>query len=166
MNTTKLVVIGLTISAALASGLMAGVFFAFSSFVMKALGRIPSAEGISAMQSINVLAVRSGFLVVFMGTALACLTLVVISFWRLDAPAGWLALAGGATYLLGGFLVTAVCNVPMNDSLAALTPSDPSAATYWAVYLRDWTFWNHIRTAACFVSSGLFTLSLMLSERP
>ena len=36
------------------SALVAGVFFAFSSFVMKVLARVPSAEGIAAMQSINV----------------------------------------------------------------------------------------------------------------
>lgn len=39
----------LTVIAALASALMGGVFFAFSSFVMPALGRIPPAEGIRAM---------------------------------------------------------------------------------------------------------------------
>ncbi len=43
----------LTFVAALGCGLVAGVFFAFSTFVMKALGRVPSAAGISVMQSIN-----------------------------------------------------------------------------------------------------------------
>ena len=33
--------------AALGCGLMAGVFFAFSTFVMKALSRIPQGEGIA-----------------------------------------------------------------------------------------------------------------------
>jgi uncharacterized membrane protein len=44
----------LTLVAALGCGLMAGVFFAFSAFVMKALARLPLAQGIAAMQSINV----------------------------------------------------------------------------------------------------------------
>ena len=43
----------LTISSALGSGLMAGVFFAFSTFVMRALARRPFAEGIGAMQELN-----------------------------------------------------------------------------------------------------------------
>jgi uncharacterized membrane protein len=43
-----------TLVAALGCGLMAGLFFAFSLSVMKALARLPSAEGIVAMQSINV----------------------------------------------------------------------------------------------------------------
>lgn len=46
-----------TLIAALGCGLVAGVFFAFSSFVMPALKRLPPAQGISAMQSINRLAV-------------------------------------------------------------------------------------------------------------
>ena len=47
----------LTVVAALGCGLNAGVFFAFSSFVMKALARLQPALGIAAMQSINLVAV-------------------------------------------------------------------------------------------------------------
>jgi uncharacterized membrane protein len=46
-----------TLATALGCGLVAGVFFAFSSFVMPALKRLPPAQGIAAMQSINKLAV-------------------------------------------------------------------------------------------------------------
>ena len=38
--------IALTLVTALGCGLAAGIFFAFSTFVMKALARIPSAQGI------------------------------------------------------------------------------------------------------------------------
>ena len=47
----------LTMVAALGCRLNAGVFFAFSSFVMKALARLQPAQGIAAMQSINQMAV-------------------------------------------------------------------------------------------------------------
>ena len=40
-------------AALLGSALIGGIFFAFSSFVMKALARVPSSEGIETMQSIN-----------------------------------------------------------------------------------------------------------------
>jgi uncharacterized membrane protein len=39
---------------ALSSGLVAGTFFAFSTFVMRALDRLPSAQAIAAMQAVNV----------------------------------------------------------------------------------------------------------------
>jgi len=47
----------LTLLAALGSGLVGGVFFGFSGFVMKALVRLRPGQGIAAMQSINVVAV-------------------------------------------------------------------------------------------------------------
>jgi hypothetical protein len=39
-----------------------GVFFAFSSFVMKALARLQPAQGTVAMQSINLMAVTPAFM--------------------------------------------------------------------------------------------------------
>jgi uncharacterized membrane protein len=30
----------------------------------------------------------------------------------------------------------------------------------WAAYLKDWTFWNHVRTVASVVASGLFVAAL------
>ena len=151
----------LTFVGALATGLMGGVFFAFSTFVMKALGRIPASEGISAMQSINVVVERSSFLIVFLGATVTCLTLAVASFWHPASPAGRFALAGAVVYLLGCILVTMVCNVPMNNALGTMPATAPATATYWTtIYLRDWTFWNHVRTAACLLSSGLLTWAL------
>ena len=163
MNTMKLL-FGLTFTTALATGLMAGVFFAFSTFVMKALGRIPAAEGISAMQSINVVVERSGFLVVFLGAAVTCIALAILSFWRLGSHSGWFVLAGAAVYLLGCIVVTMIFNVPMNNALAAMPAADAATATYWTkTYLRDWKFWNHVRTLACLLSSGLLTWALRCS---
>ena len=39
----------LVVATALACGLMSGAFYAFSSFVMAGLGRLPSEQGIAAM---------------------------------------------------------------------------------------------------------------------
>jgi uncharacterized membrane protein len=62
---------GLTLFAALGCGLVAGVFFAFSTFVMKALARLPAPQGIAAMQSINVIVINPWFMTAFLGTAAA-----------------------------------------------------------------------------------------------
>ena len=50
----------LVMATALACGLMSGAFYAFSSFVMAGLKRLPTEQGIAAMQSINVTAVALG----------------------------------------------------------------------------------------------------------
>ncbi|MGH8722014.1 MAG: hypothetical protein ACREU4_08520, partial [Burkholderiales bacterium] len=69
----------LTLLAALGCGLMAGAFFAFSSFVMRALARLPPAQGIAAMQSINVAVIAPLFMLALFGTGLACAVLAVSS---------------------------------------------------------------------------------------
>src|SRR5947208_15853603 len=77
---------GLTILTALGAGLNAGVFFAFSSFVMKALRRLPASQGISAMNAINKAAPTAWFMTAFVGTALAAVALAVSAFRRLGQP--------------------------------------------------------------------------------
>ena len=47
-------ILPITVLAAVGSGLMAGLLFAFSNFVMKALTRLPPEQGMAAMQLINV----------------------------------------------------------------------------------------------------------------
>jgi uncharacterized membrane protein len=69
------VLFALTFVSALGCGLMAGVFFAFSAFVMKALSHLPAAQGIAAMQSINVAAITPLFMAALFGTAVGCLVL-------------------------------------------------------------------------------------------
>jgi uncharacterized membrane protein len=70
-------VVALTLVTALGCGLNAGVFFAFSGFIMHGLRRLPAPPGITAMQSINVTAVTPAFMSVLFGTALACLAAIV-----------------------------------------------------------------------------------------
>ena len=81
MATVDDVLFALTLFAALGCGLMAGFFFAFSASVMKALARLPAAEGIAAMQSINVAVINPVFLGAFLGTTALCLLVMVASLW-------------------------------------------------------------------------------------
>jgi len=151
-----------TLGTALGCGLSAGVFFAFSAFVMPALGRLPSGQGIAAMQSINKLAVTPAFMTALFGSALACAGLAAWSVmaWG-ERPAPWL-LAGGLLYLVGAIVVTIAANVPLNDALAATRPDGTGAADRWNGYLRRWTAWNHLRTAAALAATGLLIVALQL----
>lgn len=147
-------------AAALGSGLVAGIFFAFSTFVMVALGRLPQANGISAMQSINVVVINPIFLSVFMGTAALCIALTLAAFFGWSHPRSAYLIAGSLLYFAGTFLVTMIFNVPLNDALAAVTPGSADGANVWARYLSVWTNWNHVRTAAALAASMLFILAL------
>ena len=129
----------LTLISALGSGLMAGFFFAFSVSVMKALGRLPPAQGIAAMQSINVVVINPVFLIAFFGTAVSCVAVVISALRAWPGPGAAYLLAGGLLYLVGSFLVTIVFNVPRNDALEAVDPMSTDGAALWASYLTVWT---------------------------
>jgi len=151
-----------TLLAALGSGLIAGLFFAFSVSVMRALSRIPAPAGIAAMQSINIVVINPWFFSAFFGTAVLSIAAIVVALMRWQDPRAAYLLAGGIVYLVGTILVTMVCNVPRNNALAALAPESPEAAKYWLNYLSTWTAWNHVRTSAPLVSAALFTWAFRL----
>lgn len=139
---------------AVGAGIIAGVFFAFSNFVMKALGHLPAEHGVAAMQRVNVVVMNPLFLAVFVGTALLCGIVAVGAFFSWGTARAALLLMAGASYLVGCFGVTAACNVPRNERLARLAPASSEAGAYWPVYLREWLWWNHVRTAAAVVTSA------------
>jgi len=154
----------LTLFSALGCGLVAGAFFAFSTFVMNALARLPAAQGIAAMQSINVSVINPLCGVVFLGTAAACVLLAVSSLLRWRDPGAAYLLAGSLLYLVGTVLVTIVFNVPRNDALAAVAPASAEGASLWANYGAGWTAWNHVRTVAALAAAASLTVALCLSR--
>ena len=153
-------VFALTFVAALGSGVVGGAFFAFSSFVMKALARLPAPHGVAAMQSVNVAVINAWFLLPFLGTAGICLVLALSSVIEWHTPGAGHALVGSLLYLLGTFLVTLAFNVPRNNRLAAVDPASAEGADYWHDYLRSWTSWNHVRTVTALAASAAFIAAL------
>ncbi|BCM91002.1 hypothetical protein IAD21_02866 [Abditibacteriota bacterium] len=151
----------LKLFSALGCGLMAGVFFAFSVFVMSGLGRLPASQGIAAMQSINITVINPVFMLVFMGTALSCLLLGIIALVRWNQPGSAFLLAGSLLYFVGTFLVTVVFNVPLNDALAVAKPNSAEGAKLWSSYLLVWTMWNHVRTLGALAATASFIMALL-----
>jgi uncharacterized membrane protein len=151
-----------TLLSALGCGLIAGVLFAFSAFVMNALARLPPAQGIAAMQSINVAVINPWFMTAFLGTAALCILLAAASLFTWHQPGSGYRLAGSVLYLAGTILVTMACNVPRNDALAAVDPASADGASLWAGYVTSWTAWNHVRTAAALAAALVLTLALRM----
>ncbi|WP_333478419.1 DUF1772 domain-containing protein [Allocoleopsis sp.] len=150
----------LKLCSALGCGLIAGVFFAFSSFVMSALARLQPTQGIAAMQSINITAINPLFMTVLFGTAAACIVLAVSSVLKWHQPGAAYLLLGSVLYLVGTILVTIVFNVPLNEALAKVEADSTNGANLWASYLGNWTFWNHIRAAAALGAAASLTIAL------
>jgi uncharacterized membrane protein len=151
---------GLLWFSAIGCGLIAGLYFAFSTFVMTALGRIDQAAGISAMNAINTTIVQSLFLPLFLATTLASLLLAVLSFFRWGELGAFVIIAGGLLYVVGMFVVTMVFNVPLNNALAAVDPASSEAGSLWARYLSDWTWWNHVRTISSTLACAAFIAAI------
>ena len=152
----------LALVSAVGSALIAGSFFAFSTFVMRALGKLPAPQGIAAMQSINIVVINPWFMTPFVGTAVLSALVAGTSAVRWHEPGAGFVLAGALLYVAGTFLVTVAFNVPRNNALAAVAPASEEAATLWASYLSTWTAWNHVRTLAALGAMACFTIALRL----
>ncbi len=150
----------LKLFSALGCGLIAGVFFAFSSFVMNALAQLQPTQGIAAMQLINITVINPLFMAAFLGTAAACIFLAVSSVLRWHQPGAAYLLIGSLLYLIGTVGVTIVCNVPLNEALARVEPDSNEGASLWISYLANWTAWNHVRTIAALAATAMLTIAL------
>ncbi len=151
----------LLVLGVLTSALMSGIFFAFSSFVMPALGRIPATEGIRGMQRINIDVFHWSFMLVFFGAPALSLVLLVQGFRLWGQSGSSSMILGGLAYLLGSFLVTVAGNVPLNNALADVTPEEKDAEAVWSDYAVPWTRWNHVRTLFCMVAAGAYMAGLL-----
>jgi uncharacterized membrane protein len=139
------------------SGLIAGVFFAFSTSVMPGLARLPTPAGALAMQQANRTILNPLFLAVFVGTALICLLLAIAAMVTGHGSAVWLV-GGALLYIVGAFVVTMVVNVPMNNRLDTSDPDSAEGAEIWAGYLSRWTAWNHFRTVASTLATACLAI--------
>jgi uncharacterized membrane protein len=146
--------------AALGCAVVGGMFYAFSSFVMRALARIAPEHGVSAMNSINVAVIAPSFMIAFMGTALLSVGVSVGSYLWWPQLSGKLVLAAALLYVVVCFGLTMAVNQPMNRRLAAMASA--GALAYWPHYLNRWILWNHLRTAAALLAAAAFIAALLL----
>ncbi|WP_374447953.1 DUF1772 domain-containing protein [Stella sp.] len=135
----------LLVAASAGSGLVAGIFFAFSTFVLAALDRLPPEDAAAAMRAINVTVLNPLFFAAFFGTGGLALAAAVVHW---PDPA---VLGAAVCYLAGTIGVTIAGNVPLNERLAR-------GGLDWPGYRRPWGRWNHVRAAAALAAAVLFPL--------
>ena len=154
--------LALTLVVAVGSGIVAGIWFTFSNFVMAALARLPAEQGAAAMRTINRTVLNAGFFLLFFGTAAASLALAVLSLVRWEQPGSGLLSLGCLLYLVGAIGVTILRNVPLNDALEAAKPGTAEEAALWSRYQVDWTFWNHVRGVGTAAAAATFAAALAI----
>ena len=149
----------LSVLTCLGAAVIGGVFYAFSSFVMQALAQLPPAQGVAAMQRINVVVLNPPFLGLFGGTALLALVAAAVAAFAWSTPRFLLLSCGSLLYLWGVIGVTGRGNVPLNERLGRLDPAAPETAAEWTSYVAAWMRWNHLRTAAAVAAAACFAVA-------
>ncbi|MFL2076325.1 anthrone oxygenase family protein [Marinilactibacillus psychrotolerans] len=142
----SVVIKGLLVFSLIGTGLIAGIFFSFSNFIMTAFSKISYSKGLAAMQAINRAVLNPLLFLFFIGTAISTFLLVVLYFFTTLVSS--LELAGSILYFFGCFIVTGIRNVPLNNQIGSISSIEIGNEPVWRDYLKTWTFWNHIRTFA------------------
>lgn len=147
--------------AALTTGVMAGLFFAYSFSVIPGLGKLSDSEYIRAMQSINREIQNPWFFACFFG---ALILLPAASYLTYGEKAFPFVAAAALAYAIGTFGVTVVANVPLNDALEAFDPvaTPERYGEIRAVFESRWNFWNHVRTLCNAIALLLLLLGYLL----
>ncbi len=159
---TNSIVIMTTWLLAIGVGVMAGVYFAFSAFVMRAFDILPAEQAIEAMNAVNLVIVKSPFLALFFGSTVLALAQVILSLAYLQGIPLYLGVIAGLVYLFSMFLCTVLFNVPLNNQLASFDALKENADYAWVSYRCRWTRWNHLRTIGSLVSVVL-SVSILIS---
>jgi len=141
-------------AAALATALMAGLFYSYSCSVNPGLGNLPDAEYLGAMQSINRAILNPGFFIAFFGAAIL-LPISAYLNYEPDSVRFWLLAGAAVFYGAGLFGVTILGNVPLNEMLDKFVPGSASLSELSAMRVKfedPWNTYHVIRTVAVIVA--------------
>ena len=150
--------VALTIAAALGAGLTGGVYLAFSFLVLPAFRTLPAAPAVSAMQRINVSAVRAPFMTVFFGGAAASVAVIVLQLT--SEPSSGPTRIVGAVLALAAVVITVVRNVPLNNALVSVDANSPGLTAAWQSFDRSWSRANYARAAVSVAAAVALIFSL------
>jgi uncharacterized membrane protein len=158
METALLVVL---LGATLTTGLVSGLFYAFSIAVMPALRGAGDRTLVDVMQRINTAILNGWFLIGYVGALLLTAAAAGLSF---TGGGRELPVATGAALLayLAAVALTARVNIPLNQALESAghadSLGDPAAAR--TAFEARWVRANHLRTLLCTTSFALLCWSL------
>lgn len=133
--------------AALTTGLMAGLFYAYAVSVNLGLGEQPDAPYVATMNEINEKIQNPLFFSGFFGAVVFPVAALVAHLPHRRSGRFRLIVLACALYVGGSFLVTVLANVPLNEELAVVAADAPAdeLSRARAAYEGPWNFWNGVR---------------------
>ena len=150
----------------LLTGLSAGFFYAWAVSVIPGTRQVQDLPYLETMQSINRAILNPAFFLIFFGS-LALLAVSTFLQYR-EGSSFWLLLAATLTYFAGTFGVTALGNVPLNDSLDVLSLDQlipEQLAGFRSRYESRWNRLHLIRTVFAVLSFALSLLSVFVTSK-
>lgn len=151
-----------TALAGLAAALVSGFFYAYHCSVMIGFEAADPVVTITAMQAINATVRNASFAFSFFGTLGFGLIASLLAIRSPQRRSSWAIWTGTLLYLIGGFGVTIIFNVPLNETLAPVRPEPETASAVWQAYAAPWQFWNTVRMIASAFALGVFVWALRL----
>lgn len=142
------------VGATVTSGLLTGLFFAFSCAVTPGLSRVEDHTFLAAFRAINTAILNGWFLLVFIGAPLLSAATAALHIpGDRSSVVPW-ALAAFACHVVS-LVITGRVNVPLNSGLELAASENRPAHDTRTRFERRWSRWNHARTVA---STGAFVL--------
>jgi len=152
--------------ATLTTGLIAGVFYAYAVSVNLGLAAQPDASYVSTMNAINERIQNPLFFASFFGAALFLLAALAAHFPQPQSGRFWLVALACVLYIGGGFLLTVLVNVPLNEELARIASdaSPDELARARAAYEDPWSFWNGVRAVSSVLAFATLVGACLVRE--
>ena len=152
--------------ATLTTGLIAGLFYAYAVSINLGLAAQPDAAYVATMNAINERIQNPLFFLSFIGAGLFLLAALAAHFPRPRSGRFWLIALACVLYVGGGFLLTVLVNVPLNDELAgvAADASPDELARTRAAYEGPWNFWNGVRAVSSVLAFAILVGACLLQE--
>jgi uncharacterized membrane protein len=140
-------------AALVTTGLMAGIYLAFSIAVLPGIARGDDDTFVASMRGMNAAILNPVFGVVFGGPLVFGIVAVAT---RLPNGDDISSIGAALGLYIATLLITGGINVPLNNRLDSTDP--PAAAR--ALFERTWVRWNVVRTVLCTLSFVEFALAL------
>jgi uncharacterized membrane protein len=144
------------------SGLMAGLFYAWSISVTPGLAKIDDATYLRAFQSMNRAILNPLFFVVFFGLVILLPVLSYFSFQTSISNQYWYVLAATILYFIGIMAVTIGGNIPLNNALEALqieSMTTEQMDEFRKSFENKWNRLNLIRAITSFLTFLLLVIA-------
>jgi uncharacterized membrane protein len=152
--------------ATFTTGLIAGVFYAYSVSVNLGLAVQPDASYVATTNAITHKIENPLFFASFLGAVLFLILALALHLRRPRSGRFWLVVLACALYIGGGFLLTMFVNAPMSYQLAAVDPDAPARVLAEArdAYEGPWNFWNDVRAVLSSLAFVILVGACLLRE--